>query len=70
MNFGVSNSCAERTPRGAYAPRSWLHDVRSAQDARFAMRRRSSGQERRRFRELAGFSTSLLRSELVTLGSA
>ena len=34
------------------------------------MRRRSSGQERRHFRELAGFCTSLLRSELVTLGSA
>jgi hypothetical protein len=23
MNFGVSNSYAECTPRGAYAPRSW-----------------------------------------------
>jgi hypothetical protein len=34
------------------------------------MRRRSSGQERRHFRELVGFCTSLLRSELVTLSSA
>jgi hypothetical protein len=61
---------SENIPRGAYAPRSWVHDVRSVQDARFAMRRCSSGQERRHFRELAGFCTSLLHSELVTLGSA
>jgi hypothetical protein len=66
VNFGVSNWCPDRAPRGAYAPRSWLHDVRSVQDARFAMRRRSSGQERRHFRELAGFCTSLPRSELAT----
>jgi hypothetical protein len=29
MNFGVRVSRPECIPRGAYAPRSWLHDVRS-----------------------------------------
>jgi hypothetical protein len=35
MNFGVWISRAECTPRGAYAPRSWLHARHIACDMRF-----------------------------------
>jgi hypothetical protein len=41
MNFRVSSSYAECTPRGAYAPRSWLHDVCSLQKATFALHKRT-----------------------------
>ena len=35
MNFGASSSRAECIPRGAYAPRSWLHARHIACDMRF-----------------------------------
>jgi hypothetical protein len=42
MNFRVWISRAECIPRGAYAPRSWLHDVRSLRKTTFGVHKRTS----------------------------
>jgi hypothetical protein len=47
MNFGVRVSRPECTPRGAYAPRSWLHSAGSPEKTTAAVQQTQRSQERR-----------------------